>query len=649
MKQTLLASAAILGSQFAAAEAAPELAPIFSDSMVVQRGEPIPVWGTATPGAEVTVSLGEAASGTTTAGEDGRFRVDLSPQSASGPFELTVAQGRDRVTLEDVMVGDVLLCSGQSNMEFPVSRALNAGREVGAANDPLIRHFTVPKAYLPEPTMEMSADASWQKATPETAGHFSAVCYFTARDLKPHLPAGLAIGLINSSWGGSQIEAWLPKAKLEKLGGNEADLALLAEYGESPHAASLKIGGKFDTWWNGAMPEGPVPYAPGADEVAWKDAPEGLGSYTDWASENLAGKTGLIWYRGTATLSQAQAEKAETLRLGPADDVDYTWINGTFVGTTFGWGDPRSYDIPEGVLTEGENVIISGVYNSWGAGGMTGPEDVISIEMASGKKVPVSDFKFWFSPDGIGSPPRGPWESVSGLTTIGNGMIAPLGPTKYKAALWYQGESNADDRAAIYDDQLIALAESWREQSGVADLPVFIAQLPNFGGLSEGNGESNWSTLREAQRQAALADPKMELVVLIDAGDRWDIHPPNKQVVGQRMAEWIRETVYGQDIEAGGPVPMKAERRRRRTIEVSFDRIGGGLMAAGGMAGPFAVCGAEGCEPAMATLRDEKTVDVTIPSSTEAQTIRYCWGDAPVCTLFGEDGEPAVPFELTVE
>ena len=625
----------------------PLLASVFTDHMVLQRGAPITVWGSAEPGERVRVSMGNR-SRRTRANDDGRWSVDLPRRTAGGPYTLEVSTRSGRTqSIEDVLIGDVLLCSGQSNMEWPVSRALNPGNESRLVSN-TIRHIKIPRQSHPEPVADFKEPMQWTVATPETVPHFSAVCYFTARELQKH--HNVPMGLVNSSWGGSQIEAWISGGGLRTLDRFETQLNLLDLYARDPKAALTEYSSTWEDWWGSQNPEKPSPWdVSGNDLKDWTPVPGPMRDWKNWDLPDLTNHNGMVWFARSVTLTPEQAAQGATLNLAAMDELDMTWVNGQFINGTFGWGTWRSYDIPAGALKAGENIIVVNVLNTWGAGGMTGPEDSMNLTLTDGSIVPLGGvWRFQKVPASYGSPPRTPWESVGGLTTIYNAMIAPLKGMQLKGAVWYQGESNAG-RAGQYQALLEALFADWRGLLG-KDLPMIVVQLPGFGAQPTNPVNSGWGRLREAQRQAVLATPGTGLTVTIDAGDRWDIHPPNKQVVGARVARTARSVFYGEDIEATGPAPTRATGAGSGEVTIHFKNATGALeTVSSNRPIAFELCNADGAECHFVDARlDGNAIRLRPSDGAPHALIRYCWGDAPICNLYDGYGLPVGPFEIEV-
>lgn len=626
---------------------APLLHPLFQDHAVLQRDRPIPVWGSAAPGATVSVAFARQAV-TADADAEGRWHTTLKPIATGGPYELTVRAGQATQTVRDVLIGDVWLCAGQSNMELPVRRALNADGEIAAATQPDIRLFTVPKAAATTPQTTFKAPVAWTPATPDTVRDFSAACYYFARELRT--TTNVPMGLIQSAWGGSRIEAWTSADALRAQGGLDASLDVLALYASDPAAANAQWGGIWQQWWaqrEGAAP-GDAPWQPGIDGTGWQNAPAQLGAWERWGVPALADYNGMVWYRTQVTLSAAQAGQGARLELAPADETDVTWVNGVAVGSQNAPGNARSYPLPPGLLKAGRNTVVVNVLDTWGDGGLSGPASAHALHMDDGTRIALDGPWQYRAAPGNQAPPLAPWHAATGLSSLYNGMVAPLGSYDLRGILWYQGESNTGDGAA-YAARLRGLRDDWRRQFG-EEMPLLVVQLAGYGQPPVAPVESGWAQVREAQRLVAADDPHTGLALAIDIGDAYDIHPPNKQELGRRLARVARHVVYGeQALPASGPTPGSFTRTAVE-VRIVFNNVAGTLVATGAN-GPigFELCDAEAkhCAYADATLEGNAVVLSSL-SAKSAARVRYCWADGPVCTLRDSSGAPAGPFELSL-
>ncbi len=622
---------------------APLLHEIFQDRAVLQRDQPIPVWGDSSAGERVSVSI-DTRTVEARADAAGHWHALLPAMRAGGPYVLTArSQSGAKQVVSDILVGDVFLCSGQSNMELPVTRSENAPNEIAASTNDRIRLLTVAHATSPQALAHFQAPVAWAAAGPNTIGDFSAACYYFARELQKSVPVPL--GLIQSSWSGSRIEPWISEQGLRKVGGFDSALDLLRLYARDPKAGNDRLGEIWEKWWHAHT--GSTPWAEsGAD---WREVPLPMRDWKTWGVPELARHDGLVWFRRNVTLTPAQAAGAATLMLGGIDKVDETWVNGKPIGNSFGYGTERPYELPPGTLRAGDNSIVVNVSSSCCAAGMYGPPEHMMLRFAAGASVPLGgQWRYQFVPESMGFPPRAPWESVGGLASIYNAMIAPLGSFGLRGVLWYQGESNAGE-AEQYQALLAELMGDWRRQFG-PHLPYLIVELPNFGTIPTAPSASDWANLREAQRRAVLNDAHAALAVTIDVGDPRQLHPPDKQSVGVRLARAARHLIYGETLTASGPVPRTATRDGAHVV-VSFDAVEGALTAySSNRPIAFELCGTEqsSCRFVDATLQPDRVV-LDASAIQTLKRVRFCWGDAPVCNLSDRSGLPAGPFEIAIQ
>jgi sialate O-acetylesterase len=625
---------------------APLLARIFGDHVVLQRDRNLSVYGRANPGDSVTVALAGVTQ-QATAGADGHWRVVLPALSAGGPYRLTARTQDREQTVDDVLIGDVWLCSGQSNMEFVVRNTLNAGNEALHSANNGLRQVTIPRFAAAAPRADFDAPLEWKIAGPGTTGDFSAVCYYTVRELQKTVQ--VPMGMVVSSWGGTRIETWLSREKLRELGGNDEKIGLLAEYAQDKPAAMRHWGESFQKWWlSQPQTHGERPWSGGHAGAAWQPAPSVEKTWEEWGVPELAEYDGMMWYRTRVTLTRAQAAQAATLALGTVDDVDIAWVNGHAMGSGFGDGE-HAYAVPAKLLKADENVIVLNVFDMWGSGGLEGPASGRQLRFADGTSVPLEGWQYQKPPAGL-SAPRAPWEAIAGIDILYNGMIAPLGPFGLRGVQWYQGESNAGlDDAKHYQAQLQGLFADWRRQFE-APLPFLVVQLANYGALARAPVDSGWAQLRDAQRRAVAADGNAGLAVTIDIGNRDDIHPTNKQDVGKRMARAARHVIYGDAAPGWGAQPKSAQRVDAGVLVKLADFEGDLVVVGAKDPSGFELCGdAPGtCHFVSAQLRGGGDVLLGEPGSS-ATRVRFCWADSPLCNLYDSAGLPAGPFEIAVE
>jgi sialate O-acetylesterase len=642
------AAAAASGGTTLAQPQHPLLNAMFQDHAVLQRDRPIPVWGDAKPGDEITVRVNGAAV-RVHADSSGHWRATLPAMSAGGPYALELRTGSgESLSISDLLVGDVWLCSGQSNMQLPVSRTLNAEREIAASANDRIRVLSVAHASSPVPLEYFADPVAWAAAAPASIRDFSAACYYFARELQKAVP--VPMGLIHSSWGGSGIETWISEAALRAQGGFDQRLDLLRLYARDPEAGNQGLARMWEGWWRAHAPAGSAPWMarPGAS-ADWRAVPEPMRDWKSWDVPELKNHDGMVWFRRTVAVTREQAALGASLSLGAIDEVDETWVNARAIANTFGWGTERTYPLPAGVLRAGDNSIVVNVLKTCCTGGMLGPPDHMALRFADGSTVPLGgQWRYQFVPESMGYPPRSPWESIGGLSSVYNAMISPLAPYALRGVAWYQGESNAG-RAGQYQKLLAGLMSDWRRQFG-AELPFLIVELPDFGPAPEAPVASDWAGLREAQRRAVADDGRAALTVTIDIGDRQELHPPNKQEIGRRLARAARHLVYGESLSPSGPTPARAQRQKEGVL-VSFTDVEGHLVAysAKDPIG-FELCGDSqaSCRFVDAAMQSDRSVLLDSAGVEAPARVRFCWGDGPVCNLYDKSGLPAGPFELEV-
>lgn len=603
--------------------------PPFTDGAVLQRDRPVPVHGRAAPNAAIMVSFA-GSTVSATADAKGTWRATLPAHPAGGPYVLSATSGADKAALTDVMLGDVWLCSGQSNMEFTLRHATNADTELSQSRHPLLRLFNVPHRSSATPQAGFETPVRWQASAPGSAADFSAACYFMGRELQER--QGIAIGLISSSWGGSVIEDWISRESLATLPRYRPALDLLDLYDRDPGAAALRWREGLDAWLGSRA-------APPAG-TAWRPVP-GTGPWETWGDPELARFDGIGYYRAHVALTAAQAGKAE-LAIGAVDDIDLTRVNGTTVGALEGWDKQRSYPVPSGLLHAGDNVIDVAAIDTGGGGGVWG-ETPRTLTLADGTVIPLRDWQFARGDTlaATGMPPGLPWLGGSGRTTLYNGMIAPFDGYPLKGFAWYQGEANVAD-AKGYAELMPLLIADWRKRFG-AD-PFLMVQLAGFGPLTSKPVDDPWAQLRDVQRRVADADPKVGLASALDIGQVADIHPTNKQDVGHRLALAARAIALGEAVEARGPSPIVAVRRGGQ-VAITFAH--GPLVTVGGshIIG-FELCGATGiCRYVDAVARGDT---VLLPDDGKAAEVRYLWQASPIVNLYNDEGLPATGFRLAI-
>jgi len=628
------------------AQVTTRFARVFSDHMVLQREQPIRVWGLTHAQAELTVTLA-GASKTTKADADGNWQLDLAAMPAGGPYTLGLQDATGMVqTVSDVLVGDVWLCSGQSNMEV-MAGEVNQKHAQPLRTAGNIRLMTIPHDSRVMPQSDFSEAPGWSVADSGSIHDFSAVCYLLAYELqKTH---DIPFGLIKAAWGGSGIKTWISARELKRTGHYDQELAWLKTYATDSGKAAGQFGIAWEDWWEHTDAASGQPWKEPANETSgWTANPEVMGNWRMYGDPALANHLGMVWFRKSFHLNAAQAAQDAVLALGGIDEVDYLWINGRFIGSTFGYGTERFYEVPRGTFQAGSNTITVNVLNTWEAGGMVGPNDHVALKLADKQTIALGDGWFYRKvPAEVTAWPRAPWESLGGLAGLFNAMIAPLEGLSLAGAIWYQGETDAGNPAP-YEQLLTALTADWRERFG-ASLPFVIVQLPNFGTLPTAPVESGWAAIRDAQRRVASAHPATGLVVSVDLGDRTELHPPDKRVLGRRAADVARVLVFGEQGIPDGLSPA-AVFRQGDDVVLEFDPSIDTLVVVNA-ASPiaFELCGDTRGDCVYARSRMEgNRILLTAAGFEHATRVRHCWADAPVCNLYGASGLPVSSFEVRI-
>ena len=617
------------------AQAEVRLAHIFGDHMVLQRQQAIAVWGWARPGETVSVAL-HRQSIRTIADAQGQWRARLKPEAAGGPFTLVV-KGDNALELKDVWVGDVWLGSGQSNMEWSVGQSDNASAEVAQSDWPKIRHIKVPKTVAFQAAADIGASA-WKVSNPANVGEFTAAGYFFARKL--HQETGVPIGIINASWGGTNIETWISRGALTSR--PEFNMGAMPTSGAAFNAGyKARMEALIARWQPGVALETPASAMwreNEFDDSAWAS----LNAPRIWEEQGLADLDGVVFCRRAVELTAQQAASPSTLHLGMIDDCDETTINGQRVGESCGWDTPRRYAIPAGLLKAGKNVIAVRVTDTGGGGGFHGEANALRLQtgtegitLAGTWKARVESFKDKSQPQPNDVP-----------ALLFNAMVSPLTGFPIKGVIWYQGESNVP-RAEQYAQTFPLLIHDWRAHWRQPRMPFYFVQLASFLPLEKNSlASSPWAELRDAQRQT-LKLPGTGMAVATDIGNAHDIHPRNKQDVGLRLARLALKNDYGKkNLMASGPL-YRAMRIHGSRVEISFSEVGRGLVARGQGAAlrGFTLADEHGkFLPAQARIQGNRVI-VSHPDVPHPKAVRFGWVDNPEeCNLFNRDGLPASPF-----
>jgi sialate O-acetylesterase len=627
------------------------LSRLFTDHLVLQRGRLVPVWGTAEPGERVQVEVAgvraEAA-----AGADGRFRAMLPALGPGGPHDLRVRGERSgEVVVRDVLVGEVWLCSGQSNMEWPVSVSGYTQAQIAGIKHERIRLFKVPNSPASKPRAELGG-GTWMRCEPAAAESFSGVAYAFGVELERAV--GVPVGLIQSAWGGTAAEWWTPIAALEAdpelapIVQRMRDQGPLPEPGTPEHAAALAKW-EAEAFYQdpGNQGEGMGWAKPDADLGDWQ--PMRLPQHWEATGLNI---DGAVWFRRTVTVPAAWAGRDLTLSLGPIDDFDVTYVDGERVGATGkevrdSYNVPRIYTVPGRLVRGGTLTIAVRVFDHLGNGGIWGHPTALAIHPVGKPDEGIALAGEWLYrvelalPPKAWTPPPATADAHSLPARLWNGMINPLVPYALRGAIWYQGESNAD-RSEQYRGLMKTMIGQWRRAWGW-DFPFYQVELAPFMARRDEPSESGWAELRESQMRVARELTACDLASLIDSGDAADIHPKNKALAGRRLARLALARDYSSAIEPSGPRFVGME-TADGALRLRFSHCHGGLAAHGGIVRGFAIAGDD-----RAFRWAEATVDgdcVLVRSADVAKPVaaRYAWADNPLGTLMNQDGLPAHPF-----
>ena len=640
--------------------------PLFSSNMVLQRGKPSTFWGWAAPGTRVTLSPGwSRRTYSVIARADGSWRIAFTPPAAPGPWALRVSTPDTTVSMDNVLVGEVWLCSGQSNMEMPLagwppdSPVAGSDSAIVAAGVPLIRLFTVARAFSTGP--ESTCTGTWVPCSPATARTFSATGFFFGRAL--HDALHVPVGLIHASWGGTPVEAWTSGAALSAFPEFREPLERLGRAGDSLAALNRwlhrhpsrvideEVPGR--RWEDVTLADGACA-ARDVDDAAWMS----VGVPGDWEDRGLGAFDGVAWYRKRVAIPRAWIGHALRLRLGPIDDMDRTFVNGRLVGERMGldhWREPRVYAVPDSLVRDTVLQIAVRVVDFVGGGGLWGNGRPVAVDAGDStaalslagdwKLLPVAGYfapvlyEFGGPVNDFGLRPRVPIDvNASAPTVLYNGMIHPLAPFSIRGVAWYQGEENVS-RPQVYARLFPAMILDWRRAFRAPDLPFDFVQIAPF---AYGTG-MNSQFLREAQ-SGALRVPHTGMAVTLDIGNAHDIHPARKREVGERLAACALAATYGRHVPHSGPRYRSMTREAGRIV-LRFAGASGALVLAPGAGGSgFEIAGADGrFVPAEAHVRG-RTLVVSSPDVPEPVAVRYAFSDTPAATLFDAAGLPAPPF-----
>lgn len=615
-----------------------KLPAIIRDSMILQRDASVRIWGWASPGEKISISFSNKKF-TVKADDKGNWRSMLPPTKAGGPYSITFT-GKNKITLNNILFGDVWFCSGQSNMVHQLNiHDVRYAKEIAEAKDSAIRQFWVPNnSNLQGPAADLPS-GYWQAAVGENIRPFSAVAYFFAKKIynEFHIP----IGIINASVGGTPIEAWTSEEGLKEF---SSITSVIQKNKDTAYINSFNRG-------NGGFRPRQITDAGLTGEKKWFDEsyhPAGWRNINIpgyWEDQGVKDLNGVVWYRKEINIPASMINKPARMFLGRIVDADEVYINGKQVGNTTYQYPQRRYPVPAGILKEGKNIFVIRVSNTSGKGGFVSDKPYCifagndTIDLKGTWQYKVGDV---FQPAGRGGFGGG-ISFQNQPTALYNAMVAPEINYTIKGFCWYQGEANTG-KAEEYAKLLPALINDWRAKWQQGDLPFLYVQLPNFMDYNYLPSESNWATLRESQLKT-LAVPNTAMAVAIDLGEWNDIHPDNKKDVGDRLALTALKLAYKKDIVYSGPL-YDSFTIDGNKINIRFTNTGSGLVTNDNEEpGDFAIAGSDKKFVwAHAKIESDKVV-VWNDQVSYPLYVRYAWADNPVHpNLYNKEGLPASPF-----
>lgn len=605
---------------------------VFGDHMVLQRDQPLKIWGYARPKELVQIQFDQQKA-RVKADKSGKWVVELKSMPFGGPYDMKISGSREEIILEDLLIGDVWIGSGQSNMEWPLFNTISGDESIATSKNSQIRLFTVDKDMADSPNEEVKT-TGWSVAGPESVAYFSAVAYHFGKQINKDV--NIPIGLIHSSWGGTDIEAWMSWESLTSL-------SAFSDLDKQDYIDQKSSSEKNMKVYQAALDEAPGMKAKWFDPETtdyskWDDImmPQG------WENTIIGQTDGIVWFAKSFELSEDHLADA-TLSLGPIDDVDETYVNGQLVGSLSDWSVDRTYEVKQSVLKVGTNWLVIRITDIQGGGGIYGDSEKLFLDWVG--KPSISLAGMWKYQPAIlsknyGNPGFGPNQFPSCLY---NAMIAPISDLSIKGVIWYQGENNTRNPKQ-YQQLFPEMISDWRKQFG-QEFPFIWVQLANFMAPADQPKESNWAELREAQSMT-LSLPKTGQAVIIDIGEANDIHPRNKKDVGYRLALAAEKIAYEKELVYSGPTYQSIEINGSQAV-LTFSNVGEGLITKDkyGYVKGFAIAGADGQFVwAKAAIKDDKVL-VWSEAVSSPKFVRYAWGDNPDdASLYNQEGLPASPF-----
>jgi sialate O-acetylesterase len=625
-----------------------KLPAVFSNNMVLQQQSSAPFWGSATPGKTLKITTSwDNKVNETTIGADGNWKINIPTPSYGGPYSIEINDGTSFI-LHNVMIGEVWICSGQSNMEMPLAgwgKVDNYEQEIAAANYPDIRLLQVNKVTSTKPLSDLSvASGGWVSCSPLTVAEFSSVGYFFGKNLYDNLK--IPIGLINTSWGGTIAEAWTSGSTLKTMPDFSNEVMEMEKGTEKVGDSKLNYEQELARWRSqvdksdkGYQNGKPLWTDKNFDDATWKvmDIP------CLWEDKDLNNFDGIVWLRKTVNIPAEWQNKELKLALDMIDDNDIAFFNGVEVGRTVGWNLERTYTIPAKLVKSGKAVIVVRVFDTGGGGGIYGNPAKLNLSMNGNTRITLAGTWLYKTGLNLAEIPAAPIDpnNPNRPTVLYNAMIHPLIPFSIRGAIWYQGESN-DARAYQYRELFPLMIKDWRKHWNL-DFPFYFVQLANFEKSAVQPEESNWAELREAQLQTLHLE-NTGMAVTIDIGDAKDIHPKNKLEVGRRLALIAGAKTYNLKSEFSGPI-YNTYRIEGNTIRIQFIHTESSLKTP--VDEPlkgFAVAGPDHKFHWADAKIEGNEIVVLCKDVTDPIAVRYAWAKNPVCNLYNGADLPASPF-----
>lgn len=637
---TALAAAAAMALGLQAEVTLPQF---YTDNMIVQRNATLTIPGTATPGANVTVKAdwNKKAVATGKADAKGRFSLQIPTPEAGGPYTIVVSDGNGAPkVLSNVLSGEVWLCSGQSNMEFPVSgwgHVMGEDEVVATSINPAVRLLQIKKniSFSPLDDAEVNL-GGWTEANP-SAMNFSAIAYLFAKNLSDSLQ--VPVGVIDSSWGGTVAEAWTPYADIEPVPGFEKELTTLKRSNFSAKGVEEEYRRQC-VEWEKAFEKATINFdkAVMQTDSRWNEMPVP----GEWENTVLPGFDGVVWAQYALNIPESAAGKPLKLHFGPVDNEDNTYFNGVQVGTKNGWSTPRTYTVPGELVKGGSNTITVRIIDFDGGGGFVGSPDMYYAEMADGTSIPLAGQWSYTVASKLSDLPPHPItpQGPNYPTMLYNAMINPLKTMPVKGVLWYQGCANVG-RAEQYSPLFKNLIKAWRREWKNENMPFYFVQLAGWLKPQVLQPDSEWAALRQAQADA-LELPGTGMAVAIDLGNPNDIHPTNKQEVARRLGLLAINRTYGHKKLVDAAPVCSSVKAHGDKIKVKFsDKI----VPKGGVLTGFIIAGADGkWAPATARPSGDNGVELSSPLVAAPVQVKYAWADHPFGSVYGTTGLPVAPF-----